>query len=136
MDKIIEHLKNNYIKYIILFVISMASMVGIVYLRAQRFDLLVGYYDAFFILGAVHLGLGCLSLANYYGAFNGISFIGHYIANNISNLFRKEYQRGARYADYVEYKDEKRKNDKFNFIPYFFYGIIFIIIALIFMNII
>lgn len=136
MNKIKEHLLNHYLKYIVLFIISMGSMVGIVYLRVKRFDLLVGYYDAFFILGAVHLGLGCLSLSNYYGVFNGISYIGHYVANNISNLFRKEYQRVARYGDYVEYKTEGRKNNKYNFIPYFFYGILFILIALIFMNII
>lgn len=47
MNKIKEHLLNHYLKYIVLFIISMGSMVGIVYLRVKRFDLLVGYYDAF-----------------------------------------------------------------------------------------
>lgn len=128
-NKIRIHFQNFWKKYIILFLFNVAFILLVLGLKG--FTILLYYCDVFFVATAVNVALGLLSLLSYFGAMNGIGYIGHYLTSRVASMFRRDAPLPNKYVDYLEIKEEKRKGKLFHFIPYFVYGFIFLIVSVI-----
>lgn len=117
------------LRTVIAIVISLSFFFGIYYGTSRDYKALC---DASGIAGAVSIGLGIMSLVNYFGFFDFAS----YGFISVFSALRKDAEKP--YDDLVDYKDrkaKKRKTDKFNFIPYIVVGIIFIVLFVVFENV-
>ncbi len=84
--------------------------------------------NASFISGFIVFGLGGFQIIGNQGTFD---LVGYGFSNLIS-VMKKTGEK--KYKDPVEYRDariEKRKRDKFNFLPIFAVAVVFFVIALI-----
>ena len=117
LDKIFFH---SWKKYIILFVVACAlTMAG---LLLNGFNFALYYVNSFFFAGFAMICLGGLSIVNYYGGYDFMSY-----------AFSKRNPDGTKiqYSTYIENKENKRKNNKLPFGPYFVIGTIFLIVSII-----
>lgn len=110
-------------KYLVSLVIMVLLIISI--LSSKGYNLLINYCNAFFISGALFIGIGCLSILTNFGAFDVFSYSGRYVVNRIRNVDVE------RYPEYSENKKEKRKKFRFNFVPYMVLGLIALIVAII-----
>ena len=117
LDKIFFH---SWKKYIILFVVGcVLTMAG---LLLNGFNFALYYVNSFFFAGFAMICLGGLSIVNYYGGYDFMSY-----------AFSKRNPDGTKiqYSTYIENKENKRKNNKLPFGPYFVRGTIFLIVSII-----
>ncbi|MCM1130240.1 MAG: hypothetical protein NC310_00120 [Roseburia sp.] len=127
--KIQIHFQTFWKKYIILFLFNVAFILVVLSIRG--FSVLVHYCDAFFAATGINFGIGLLSLLSYFGAMNGISYIGHYLSCRVASMFKRDAPLPSKYQDYLAVKEEKKKGKLFHFIPYFGYGVLLLIITII-----
>lgn len=109
------------------YLISLGIMicVTVVFLSIKGFNYLVNYSNAFFIGGALFVGIGLLSIVTNLGTFDIFSYSGRYVINRIKNVDVD------RFPEYCENKKEKRKKLKFEFVPYLVLGIFALLVAVI-----
>lgn len=127
--KIKIHFQNFWKKYIILFIFNVAFILLVLGLKG--FSILVHYCDAFFVATGVNFAVGILSLLSFFGAMNGVGYIGHYLTCRVASMFKRDAPLPTKYQEYIEIKEEKRKGKLFHFIPYFVYGTILLVITII-----
>ncbi len=119
---------DKYLRYIILLVLSLALLFLLVYVPFYDRGLLVAYCDSSFIVGFALLCIGSFQIIGNQGTFDVINY-------GFANMFfvlKKPYEK--RYEDLASYKElkkDRRKKDRFLFIPYYIYAGIYLIIAII-----
>ncbi|MBR1581453.1 MAG: DUF3899 domain-containing protein [Bacilli bacterium] len=88
-----------------------------------------GLADIGFGIFAVYFGVGTFIILSNFGAFD---LIGYASANLVRNIGKKDPVR--KYNDVIEYRDskaERRRKNKFLFIPWYIASLIYLIIAII-----
>ena len=117
LDKIFFH---SLKKYCILFVV--ACILVLIGLLLNGFEYAIYYVNSFFVAGFSMVCFGGLSIINYFGGYDFMSY-----------AFSKRNPDGTKiqYSTYIENKESKRKVKNLPFGPYFVVGIIFIIISLV-----
>lgn len=122
-----KNLITSHISYILtLFAISIV-IFGLCFLCFFDLTLKVAC-DSFFITGAIFVGVGVLQIVGNQGTFDLMSY-------SFANLLYS-YKKGGdkKYEDVISYKnlkEEKRIRNRRNFVFYFFYGIIYLIGAIV-----
>ncbi len=84
---------------------------------------------AFFIPACILLFIGFLSCVNHYG---GMDFINYGTVTMLSFLKRNPEKPYEDLIDYKEYKNERREFEGPIFLPYFIFGLVFLVVAIIF----
>lgn len=109
------------------YLISLGIMICviIVFLSIKGFNYLVNYSNAFFIGGALFVGISLLSIVTNLGTFDIFSYSGRYVINRIKNVDVD------RFPEYCDNKKEKRKKLKFEFAPYLVLGVFALLVAVI-----
>ena len=117
LNKIFLH---SWKKYIMLFLV--AFVLTLVGLLLNGFDLVLYYVNSFFFAGFAMICFGGLSIVNYFGGYDFMSY-----------AFSKRNSDGTKiqYSTYIENKETKRKAKKLPFGPYFVIGAVFLIVSLI-----
>ena len=105
-------------KYILLFIV--ACVLTLVGLLIKGFDLPLYYVDSLFFAGFSMVGVGGLSIINYFGGYDFMSY-----AFSKRNLDGTKIQ----YSTYIENKEAKRKKADLPFGPYFVVGTVFLIVS-------
>lgn len=115
----------NILRYLLIILIFLAIFLPI-YLSSNKS--LTSLCNSFFIPGAVLIGIGFLSLLTYFGFFD---FVGYGFTSVYQSLKKESIREYKDLIDYKEKKTLKRKDNKFIYIPYFIFGLIFLIVSLI-----
>lgn len=113
-------------KYLSLFAVSVA--ITLIILALTGFDVLVNYSNALFITGAIFIAGAIMSVVTYHGGFDTFGYSGHALVYS----FRPE--KGKKYNDmyeYVQVKKEKRRGNKYNFVPWLIIGAVYVVSSLI-----
>lgn len=110
-------------KYLISLGIMICVIIGT--LSIKGFNYLVNYCNAFFIAGALFIGIGLLSIVTNFGTFDIFSYSGRYVINRIKNVSVE------RFPEYTDNKKEKRKKLKFEFVPYMVLGVLCLLVAIV-----
>lgn len=127
--KILKIFFPGLLKMLVLFILAVACVVVVLFLKG--FHLLQSYCDGFFVSGAILLTLGFFSLLGSFGAFDSVSYLGY----TLGNMFRPgrivDDKPHMNLVDYVDMKKEKRAKNKYAYVPYFEFGILFVFISFI-----
>lgn len=112
---------HSWIKYLVSFVYGLFIM-ALYNIFYTKWVLLIGYIDGFFIAGASLICVGGLSLINYLGGFDIFSY-----------MFSKKQTATGKitFYDYSQNRLEKRKKNKYTFVPYFTVGGLYLIVSII-----
>ena len=100
---------------------GLASIITLIRLFTTSFDFMIHYADALTIAGALVFLIGMLQFAAHFGAFDTFGYA-------FASLKSKR-----EYKDLVEYqqiKAEKRRKEKFSFIPFILVGAGFLAVGL------
>lgn len=105
-------------KYILLFFISLGLVL--LGLSLNGFDVPIYYVNSFFFAGFAMVCIGGLSIINYFGGYDFMSY-----------AFSKRNPDGTRveYSAYISNKIEKRKTKTLPFGPYFVIGALFTLVS-------
>ena len=102
-----------------LIVTGLAAVIVLLHLYLKGFDIIINYINGFFISGFALICFGGLSLLNYFGAYDFISYA----------FYRKKASQP--YQEYLAAKETKRKNNNLACGPYFGIGILLVIISIV-----
>ncbi len=129
-------MKKKIIGYVVSFLIALAFVLlvcglnGLLTQQKSPQDTAKILCDAFFVAAALFLGYCGLSWASTKGAFDGLGYsISTFFDAHMPTKRRLTWQKKESYQDYIERKQEKRKNKK-PMIVYLVTGTVFLIIAI------
>lgn len=120
MQRFKEIFIHSWLRYVISLLYGILILV--IYNCTRDWINLINYVDAFFIAGASLICIGGLSIVTNLGTFDVFT---HMFARS------KNGQPKPTLYDYVESKKNKRHKNRFNCMPYFVLGIVFVLVCVI-----
>ena len=120
MAKFKEIFIHSWIRYLISFIYGILILV--IYNCTRNWIDIINYIDAFFIGGFSLVCIGGLSVVTNLGTFDVFT---HMFVGSKNGLPKPSLY------DYVESKKEKRHKKRFNCIPYFVLGVLYILMCFI-----
>lgn len=119
--------KNKLILWIVVFAISLGGFL-LIYLSSSSKDYRALSNGAFFSFALI-FGVMSITLLARFGTFDTISYVGVRFFESM----KKEEKRSFDSAyDYHEFKNQKRKSNKIDYLPYIVFSIILLSLTIIF----
>lgn len=129
-------MKKKIIGYVVAFLIALTFVLlvcglnGLLTQQKSPQDTAKILCDAFFVAAALFLSYCGLSWASTKGAFDGLGYsVSTFFDVHMPTKRRLTWQKKESYQDYIERKQEKRKNKK-PMIVYLITGTVFLILAI------
>ena len=124
-DYLLNPLFAKIFRYSLALLLSLSIFLGIFFTSDKS---LTSICDACFVPGVVMLAIAFFSILNLFGTFD----LAEYGTISIVQSFKKDDI--IQYKDLIDYKEKKsikREKNRFIFLPYLIFGIIWIIISIV-----
>jgi hypothetical protein len=120
---------HSLITYIIILSISILFYIAFVFILGYKYK--TSYTDSCFIVSVIWISVGLLNLISKDGFFDMFQYSGKYIVKKFTQRQMETYQ------DFKDNKEaKKKKTANYSFGPFLAIGLILLVIAIVFSNII